>query len=195
MALTVVGQSPANTVQGDSSGLKGEIRFEGGGSSVRFGRRCVASSLRLRIGPDVQVDFGDHCHLGNLEIYAAGRNRVTVGARAGFNGRVRLLMHEAGAISIGADCLIGQSDFTISDMHSIIDVVSGRRINPAGDIFLDEHVWVGEGALVLKGVRIGADSIVGARAVVTRDVPPQSLAVGVPARVIRSGVSWRHDLR
>ncbi|HMN72042.1 MAG TPA: acyltransferase [Rhodoblastus sp.] len=195
MVLSVVGPSGSSKVHGDTSGLGGEIRFEGANNSVRFGRRCVSATLRLRVGPNVHVEIGDNCILGHLEIFAAGDNRVTIGARSGFNGRVRLLMHEAGAISFGADCLIGQSDFTISDMHSIIDAASGRRINPAGDIRLAEHVWVGEGALILKGVSIGADSIVGARAVVTGDIPPGSLAAGVPARVIRSGVSWRHELR
>ena len=73
-------------------------------------------------------------------------------------------------------------------------LATGRRINPAGDIRLAEHVWVGEGALILKGVSIAADSIVGARSVVTRDVPPKSIVAGAPARVVRSGVSWRHDL-
>ncbi|MFT4095673.1 MAG: acyltransferase [Rhodoblastus sp.] len=194
MVLSVVGQSGSSKVRGDTAGLAGEIRFEGANSSVTFGRRCVSATLRLRIGPNVHVEIGDNCILGHLEIFAAGGNLVTIGARSGFNGRVRLLMHEAGAISFGRDCLIGQSDFTISDMHSIVDAATGRRINPAGDIRLAEHVWVGEGALILKGVSIGADSIVGARAVVTGDIPAQSLAAGVPARVIRSGVSWRHDL-
>ncbi len=194
MAISITGQTGKSIVQGDISGLTGEIRFNGPGSSVKFGRRCVASALRMRIGADVHVEIGDNCHLGGLDIYAAGDNRVTIGARAGFNGRVRLLMHEAGQISIGADCLIGQSDFTISDMHSILDAATGRRINPAGDIRLAEHVWVGEGALILKGVSIAADSIVGARSVVTRDVPPKSIVAGAPARVVRSGVSWRHDL-
>ncbi len=194
MVLSVVGQSGSSKVHGDTAGLAGEIRFEGANNSVRFGRGCVSATLRLRIGPNVHVEIGDECRLGHLELHTAGGNRLTIGARTGFNGRVRLLMHEAGAISIGPDCLIGQSDFTISDMHSILDVATGRRINPAGDIRLAERVWIGEGALILKGVSIGADSIVGARAVVSADIPGQSLAAGVPARVIRSGVCWKFPL-
>ena len=194
MPVNITGFSDKNSVRGDASRLTGEIHFEGAGSSVTFGRKCVSGSIRMWIGQNVHVQIGDNCVLGHLEIHAAGSNRVNIGDRTGFNGRVRLLMHEAGDITIGVNCLIGQSDFTISDMHSIVDIVSGRRTNPAASISLADHVRIGEGALLLKGVKIGAHSVIGARAVVTQGVPPQSVAAGIPARVIRSGVTWRHDL-
>ena len=194
MPVNITGLSDKNSARGDASRLAGEIHFASVGSSVTFGRKCVSGSIRMWIGQNVHVHIGDNCVLGHLEIHAAGGNRVSIGDRSGFNGRVRLLMHEPGDITIGMNCLIGQSDFTISDMHSIVDIASGRRTNPAASIALGDHVWVGEGALVLKGVKIGADSVIGARAVVTQDIPQQSVAAGTPARVIRSGVTWRHDL-
>ena len=53
-------------------------------------------------------------------------------------------------------------------------------------IVLEENVWLGGGVIVLPGVTIGRDSVIGAGAVVTRDVPPRSVAVGNPATVVRT---------
>ena len=90
--------------------------------------------------------------------------------------------------------MASEIDMTISDMHSIVDVVSGQRLNPARDIVLEERVWVGQRAMILKGSHIESGSIVGAGAIVTGRIPANSLAVGVPAKVIRSGVTWAHKL-
>jgi acetyltransferase-like isoleucine patch superfamily enzyme len=55
-----------------------------------------------------------------------------------------------------------------------------------GSVVIDENVWIGAGAVVLKGVRIGRNSIVGSAAVVTRNVPPDTVVAGNPARVVKS---------
>lgn len=72
-----------------------------------------------------------------------------------------------------------------SDAH---DTDSGAS---SAAIVIGDHVWIGVNAIVLKGVSIGDGSIVAAGAVVTRDIPPHSLAAGVPARVVKTGVNWR----
>jgi acetyltransferase-like isoleucine patch superfamily enzyme len=79
-------------------------------------------------------------------------------------------------------------------MHSIIDVASGERVNPARNVIIEERVWVAERAIILKGSHIEAGSIIGAGSVVSGHIPPNSLAVGIPAKVIRSGVTWNHKL-
>ena len=68
--------------------------------------------------------------------------------------------------------------------------VTGERINPPEDIAFGEHVWVGRGVQVLKGARIGDGSVIGARSLVTGEIPPGCLALGVPARVVRAGIVW-----
>ena len=77
-----------------------------------------------------------------------------------------------------------------SDMHGIFDVATGEQVNLAESVRIGPHVWLGEEVAVLKGVDVGAGSVVGARALLSASVPPCSLAVGVPARVLRQGVSW-----
>ena len=81
------------------------------------------------------------------------------------------------------------------DTHAIRDAVTGQRLNTfGGRIVIDRHVWLCEHARVLDGASIGPNSIVGADSLVKRRVvPPNSVAVGVPARIVRSGVTWSRE--
>lgn len=74
-----------------------------------------------------------------------------------------------------------------SDAHEIIRA-GYEKTQP---IVIGNHVWIGSGAMVLKGVEIGNGAIVAAGAVVTRSVPENCMVAGVPAQVIREGVQWR----
>ena len=104
---------------------------------------------------------------------------------------VFISFHEQGQINIGEDCMFsGDIRMDVSDMHSIIDIKSGNRINPAKNIHIGSHVWVGQGVFITKGVGIGDNVIIGAKSVVSKNIPSESLAVGVPAKVIRKGVTW-----
>lgn len=69
------------------------------------------------------------------------------------------------------------------------EIVNGEE--PSKPIVIGNHVWIGERATILKGVTIGDGAIVAANAVVTKDVEPNTLVGGVPARVIRRGVEWK----
>lgn len=110
-----------------------------------------------------------------------GKN-ITVGKRVFINSGCRF--QDQGGISIGDDCLIGHNAVLATLNH---DLAPSRRadMHPA-PVTLGRNVWLGSNVTVLPGVSIGDDSVVAAGAVVTRDIPPRSLAVGSPARVIRS---------
>lgn len=84
-------------------------------------------------------------------------------------------------IEIGRRCAISWN-------VTIID--GGDHHRPPAPIRIEDHVWIGCNAIILRGVTIGADSIVGAGAVVTRSCPPRSVLAGVPARVIKQAEPW-----
>lgn len=90
------------------------------------------------------------------------------------------------SITIGHGVVIS-SGVTLrdSDNHSI----NGNNIISA-PIVIEDHVWIGLNVTVLKGVRIGSGTVVAAGAVVTSDVPPNSLVGGVPAKVIKQDITW-----
>ncbi len=175
--------------------LNGRVEFRGSDSHVGLQGPATSLNLQIGIGVRCRVEIGPHCVLGQLVIHCEHDARAQIGAAVGFNGTVRLLLHEPGAITVGDFCLFaGDVDVTLSDMHGIFDEITGRRLNPAQDVALCDHVWVGARAMILKGVTIGAYSVIGAGAVVTRNVPPNCVSAGSPARVVRRGVTWRHDL-
>ena len=93
-------------------------------------------------------------------------------------------------VTIGRGCVIAR-DVIIRDYdaHRIIS----ENYEYAKDVIIGEHVWIGERALILKGVKIGNGAVIAAGAVVTKDVPAKCLAAGVPAKVIRENVEWSRD--
>jgi acetyltransferase-like isoleucine patch superfamily enzyme len=103
------------------------------------------------------------------------------------------------AVFIGHDCAFtGHAAITIGDeamiAHKVNLVTAGHPVAPgirrryvtAAPITVEANVWIGAAATVMPGVTVGADSVVAAGAVVTRDVPPATLVAGVPARVVRA---------
>ena len=77
-----------------------------------------------------------------------------------------------------------------TDYHNILDA-QNNILNPDADVIINNHVWIGVNAIILKGVTIGEGSIVAAGSVVTRDVPSRCMVAGNPARVIRENVIWK----
>ena len=77
-----------------------------------------------------------------------------------------------------------------SDEHSILDATSGERINLDKSVRIGSHVWFGARSVVLKGVRVGDNSIIATGSIVSRDVGNGVVAGGIPAKEIRDGVTW-----
>ena len=101
-------------------------------------------------------------------------------------------------IDVGCDVTIG-NNVLIAD-RVVIRSYDGHPADPSKrhlpappesskPIIIEDNAWIGQGSFILKGVTIGSGSIVGAGAVITKDVPPNSLAVGNPARCIPLRIS------
>ena len=97
-------------------------------------------------------------------------------------------------VSIGRECAISWNCTIIdNDMHQlVVDEEAGETAGKKPNhVVLEDHVWLGAGVTVLKGVTIGHDAVVAAGAIVTKDVPPLTLVAGVPARPVRQLRGWR----
>lgn len=92
-----------------------------------------------------------------------------------------------GGLEIGSQVMISAGCSIVTTTHPVQldDRATGRLLTEP--VVIEDHVWVGTGARVLPGVRIGRGAIVGAGAVVTHDVPPMTTVVGVPARPTAKG--------
>ena len=95
-------------------------------------------------------------------------------------------------ITIGRHCAISWNCTIIDDdMHEILRVAPNQHgQRERGGVIIEDHVWIGAAAIILKGVRVGENSIVAAGSVVTRDVPPHTLVAGAPAQPIRLIAGW-----
>jgi len=88
-------------------------------------------------------------------------------------------------VLFGADVLVADTDFhPIEELHRVdLPIPTG---NPSHAVVIEDDVFLGARCMVLKGVRIGAGTVVGAGSVVSHDLPPRVVAAGNPARVIRT---------
>ena len=96
-------------------------------------------------------------------------------------------------VDIGSHCAISWNCTIIdNDMHEIVCEAPQDGLAAPSDceVVIADHVWIGASATILKGVHIGANSVIAAGALVTKDVPSSSLAVGSPARVVRRVAGW-----
>ncbi len=151
------------------------------GTRVRLrGRPSIQNHGRMVIGSRVQLVST----VATLELVTMEEGTLEVGEQTLLNYGSSIAAAEH--IRIGARCLIGT--------HAIIMDNDFHRIEPerrlerpkSRPIIIGDNVWVGARVIVLGGVTIGDDCCIGAGSVVTEDIPPRTLAAGVPARVIRS---------
>ena len=93
------------------------------------------------------------------------------------------------SITIGNDVVVSERVMIRdSDNHSIKK--EGEAPVVSAPIVIQDNVWIGMGATILKGVTIGEGSVIAAGSVVTKDIPTHCLAAGVPAKVVKTGISW-----
>ena len=121
----------------------------------------------FRLFPPVYTDFGKNIKVGKDVFVNSG-----------------CCFQDQGGVTLGDGCLVGHNVVFATLDH---DKRPGRRGDmTAAPIVVGKDVWIGAHATILKGVTIGDGAIVAAGAVVTRDVPPNTIAAGVPARVVKT---------
>ena len=112
----------------------------------------------------------------------AGGRRIRVGHKVFINQCCTI--YDTGGVDIGDLVMIGPNVNLITVGHAM-QPAQRRSFIEARPIVLQRNVWIAAAATILGGVTVGENSVVGAGAVVTRDVPPDSFVAGVPARVVR----------
>lgn len=137
----------------------------------------------IEIGANSCIMHNTELHVFNFRDLPHAFIRIGAGVFVGES----VVIRGQGGVTIGNDVLIGPLAKILAVNHNFADVsrpVIDQGITGQG-IVIEDGAWIGAGAAILDGVRVGRGAVVGANAVVTKDVPPHTLAVGTPARVIR----------
>jgi acetyltransferase-like isoleucine patch superfamily enzyme len=143
--------------------LQGRVQFSGCGEvvlgeGVSFNGTVVPVELVTYISG--RIEIGNHTFVN----YGS-----SIAARA--------------SVKIGSHCLLGHYTFVMdNDQH---DVVRHTVLPQSDPVIIEDHVWIGSKAVILPGVCIGSRAVIGAGSIVTKDIPPQCVAAGNPARVLR----------
>lgn len=165
------------------------------GSDLDIFGRCI-----IRRGLDSTIELGDEVQIISSSWRSSTANcgraklrtfyptaRITMGKRSGMTGGA--IIARSKTIQIGEDCMLAPNVTIVdSDFHATWPPYARRKeLDVATDagVTLERNVWVGMGTIILKGVTIGENSVIGAGSVVKDDIPANCLAAGVPARVIR----------
>lgn len=157
---------------------------------VKNGTHVMYGGINI-IGDNNQVVY-DGC-LAMINCLIRGNNcKVTVGKGALLDEDTTIIcMGQGNTVTIDAECMFADKvEIWASDTHLITDL-QGNPLNPSKPVCIEKHVWLGKGVCVMKGVTIGEHSVVGLGSIVTKDIPPHTIAAGNPAKVVKEGVDWK----
>ena len=197
LAIQVKDSGKNNIVEiADQKLLHGAIEADGDNNRIRIGSECRSQAFHIKItGSGCTVEIGHSCNLSAVKIFAQQDATIRIGDHSGFTWLTQIQCHEPSSVEIGEGFLCASETLiTSSDMHAIFDLKTGRRINQARDIRIGSSVWIGQRVTILKGAKIGQQSVIGANSVVAGAIPANVIAGGSPARVIREGIYWKHEL-
>ena len=142
--------------------------------------------LHARSESRVSMVIGDNTHIYHHAILQVGGGRIKIGA----NCLIKPFswIHGLGGVIIGDYVIIagGSAIVAQTHVHSNLSTPIALQGEHGEGIIIEDNVWIGAEVKVLDGVTIGTGSIIGAGAVVTKDIPPFSVAVGVPAKIIKN---------
>jgi len=173
------GELPANVRVGRNSIVTGDHAFKRFLSkrepALVIGNHCTLDGVHFALGPEGQVEIGDYCYFTNAVLLCDLEVRI------------------GSYVVVGWNTSIADTDFhPIAPAERIADAVAcsplGRgRKRPEvvrNAVIIEDDVWIGPNATILKGVRIGAGAFVEAGSLLTRDVPPRARVLGNPAQII-----------
>lgn len=140
------------------------------GAAFTTGVNCRLEALPLKSGQGQILIIGENVQL-NDQVHITACHNVTIGNNVLMASKVYI-----------SD--VSHGSYAGDQPSSPHDPPADRQL-VASPVFIEDNVWLGDGVCVLPGVTIGFGSIIGANAVVNRSIPPLSIAVGIPARVVK----------
>jgi len=169
---------------------KSNIEIIGMDNNLTLSGNLQKSSIFIS-GNNNSLEIGNNTSILNMKIVIRGNNcRISIKSNTSFGSGYLICMGKYNSIEIGEDCQIAD-DVSIwaTDSHPIYDL-NGDICNKSKAIKIDNHVWIGNKSVILKGVSIGQNSVIGMASVVTKDIESWSVYAGNPAKKIKKIGGW-----
>lgn len=169
------------------------ITVFGNNNYIEISDTCVFAGVDIVVHGDnncLVMEYDSKMQAGHIILQDGAK--IHIGHNATFQ-EVHIVMKN-GICTIGADCMFSYEIVMRNyDGHKIVDLQTNQIRNSPGNITIGDHVWVGQRVTILKNAEIANGAIIGCNAVVSGTIDSESIAVGIPAKVIRKRVSWiRH---
>ena len=178
--------------------IKIQKYISGENNKLILGKGCKLYNTKIHIiGNNNQIVFGDNVNIGpKCSFWIEGNNcKIYVGSMSTFTQFVHVNAQEDfSEISIGEDCMFSNHIIIrTSDSHPIYDLDTNERVNFAKSINIGKHVWIAPHSTIMKGSDIGNGAIIGSNTLVTKKIPDNCLAVGLPAKVVKQNIKWTRE--
>lgn len=188
------GCTEPNVVWGKGSAFKNSSMEIAPTGIFTCGNDCVFTNTKITLRENASLTLGYGCHIrGRIIVEPDSHIVIGHGLMCAFFD-IKMQANEGASIHVGNDCLFSNVEICNSDMHSIFDIATGKRINPARDVRIGDRVWLAANARVLKGAKISSDTVVGAESVVSGEHPANVILAGSPAKIVREGIMWTRPL-
>lgn len=145
----------------------------------------VGKGVTFEIGPNARLVLGRWSWIGNGTKIRVHEGEVRIGAKTVLGQECTISAYQH--VAIGRECVVADRVMLIDFDHGIVEVERPIRLQGIykRDVNVGHNCWIGYGACILRGVTIGDNSVVGTNSVVAKELPANTVAGGVPARVIR----------
>ena len=149
------------------------------------GMLFLGRGVTLEIGRSAEMRFGRWTWIGDGTKIRCHEGAVRIGAKTVLGQECTISAYHH--VSIGDQCIVADRVMLIDFDHNVAEVERPIRVQGIykRDVDVGSNVWIGYGACILRGVKVGDNSVIGTNSVVTSDVPANSVVGGIPARIIR----------
>ena len=186
-----------NRISNRGQKVNSKVQITGDGNRIIIEKGALLLNSRIRInGNNNIVLLKEGSYISGAELWVEDNAcEITIGRKtfighhshlACTENQSKLLIGDKGMISSYVQIRTG-------DSHSILDA-EGNRINHAQSVIIGDHVWIGEGARVLKGVTLQSDTVIATGSIVTKSYDKKNvLLAGIPAKIIKENITWQSE--
>lgn len=165
----------------------GPVEIRGRSGLMEIGKYVSLNTPRIIFDKNGtgKIVMGDHVNIETRVILSPRNGSIKIGDRVFIGHHSLLQSHDNAQIVIGQDTLIANDVKIFASNHETGSPENGYRVEKGASVKIGNNVWIGSSAILLPGRTIGDFSVIGAGTLITKSVPPYSLCVGNPGKIIK----------